>query len=312
MAENPDRKGISDAKKTFKAVTASSATPAVPAAPVRGRPRKAARPEELANDVPASAPAVDAASESIRIPFVADPVSDSPAAETPAEAAPLAETAAPVAPAPAAEPEPTPLPAPAEAGVPDLDTAPAVAETAAGAEAQVIPAPADKTEQKPPAAYAFAGLFTPFMTEDKMMDMNPNFSGFQEAMNEAQAKAKAAFEKSTSMLGEVSDFTKGNVEAVMESGKIFAEGIQGIGSELVTEGRSAFETMTGDIKELAAAKSPTDFFKIQGEMMRKNFDSAVAYGSKNSEAMLKLMSDAIAPISGRVSVAMEKARSASV
>ena len=88
--------------------------------------------------------------------------------------------------------------------------------------------------------------------------------------------------------------------------------MQSLGSEIVTESRSAFETMSGDIKELASAKSPTDFFKIQGDMMRKSFDSAVAYGSKNSEAMLKLASDVMAPISGRVSIAMEKARSASL
>ncbi|KPH60222.1 phasin [Novosphingobium sp. ST904] len=154
----------------------------------------------------------------------------------------------------------------------------------------------------------FAGLFTPFMLEEKTMDMSANFAGFQDAITEAQTKAKAAFEKSAVAFGEVGDFTKGNVEAVLESGKIFAEGLQGFGSEFVAEGRSAFETLTGDIKELAAAKSPNDFFKLQGDLARKNFDSAVAYGSKNSEAVLKLMSDVFAPLSGRVSLAVEKAR----
>jgi phasin family protein len=139
--------------------------------------------------------------------------------------------------------------------------------------------------------------------------MSANFSSFQDAMAEAQTKAKEAFEKGTTMMGEASDFTKGNVEAMMESGKILAEGMQSFGSEMVSEGRTAFEAMSGDIKELAAAKSPTDFFKLQSEMVRKNFDSAVATSSKNSEAMLKLMSDAMAPLSGRVSMAMEKARS---
>ncbi len=154
----------------------------------------------------------------------------------------------------------------------------------------------------------FAGLFTPFILEEKTMDISANFAGFQDAVTEAQAKAKAAFEKSSVAFGEAGDFAKGNVEAVIESGKIFADGLQGFGSELVAESRTAFETFTGDIKELAAAKSPTDFFKLQGDILRKNFDSAVAYGSKNSEAALKLFSDTIAPISGRVSVAVEKAR----
>jgi len=143
------------------------------------------------------------------------------------------------------------------------------------------------------------------------MDMTANLSSFQNAMTEAQAKAQAAFEKSSNMLGEVTDFTKGNVEAVIASGKIMAEGVQDMGSTIVAETRTAFESMTNDIKELAAAKSPTDFLRIQSEMVRKSFDTAAAYGSKNSEAMLKLMTEAMAPLSSRVGVAVEKARQVS-
>lgn len=144
--------------------------------------------------------------------------------------------------------------------------------------------------------------------KDLTMDMSANFNGFQGAMSEAQAKAQAAFEKSSNMLGEAGDFAKGNVEAMVEASKIFAEGVQEIGSTLVAESRTAFESMTGDIKELAAAKSPTDFLKLQSDLVRKNFDTAVSYSSKSSETFLKLMSDAFAPLSGRVSLAVEKAR----
>lgn len=159
-----------------------------------------------------------------------------------------------------------------------------------------------------PAAAISQSKLPVFSIKDITMDMSTNFAGFQTAMTEAQAKAKAAFEKSSTAMGEVGEFTKGNVEAVIESGKILAEGCQEIGSTLVAESRTAFEAMTGDIKELAAAKSPTDFLKIQSEMLRKSFDNAVAYSSKNSETFLKLMSDAAAPLSGRVSLAVEKVR----
>jgi phasin family protein len=190
-----------------------------------------------------------------------------------------------------------------------------VAKDVKSAVAPVISPKAATPEAAPktaPTKPVFAGLFTNFMLEETTMDMSTNFAGLQDAMTQAQAKAKAAFEKSSTVLGEVSEFTKGNVEAVVASSKILAEGVQGIGSELVAEGRASFETLTGDIKELAAAKSPTDFFKLQGDIVRKNFDSAVAYSSKNSETMLKLFSDSFAPISGRMSIAMEKARSASL
>jgi len=134
--------------------------------------------------------------------------------------------------------------------------------------------------------------------------------GFETMITEAQAKAKDAFEKSSAMLGDYAEFTKGNVEAVVESGKVLTEGLQDMGTNFVAESRSLFESVSADVKGMAAAKSPTDLIQLQSEMFRKGFDDAVAYGSKNTEAMIKIASDAIAPISSRVSLAVEKVRSA--
>ncbi|MCC6827483.1 MAG: phasin family protein [Novosphingobium sp.] len=129
------------------------------------------------------------------------------------------------------------------------------------------------------------------------------------AFTEVQTKAKAAIEKGSAAFAGYNDFTKGNVEAVVESGKILAAGLQDLGTNIAAESRSAFETATADIKELAAIKSPADFFKLQSDLFRRNFDTAVAYSSKTSEAMLKLGNEVFAPISGRVSLAVEKVRS---
>ena len=126
----------------------------------------------------------------------------------------------------------------------------------------------------------------------------------------AQGRAKTAFDKTSAFASDYGDFTKGNVEALVESGKILAAGLQDMGKSYVAEGKSAVETMTADVKELAAVKSPTDFFKLQGELLRRNFDAAVAATSKNSEAAVKLAGDVFAPISTRVSLAVEKVKKA--
>ena len=126
----------------------------------------------------------------------------------------------------------------------------------------------------------------------------------------AQDRAKAAFEKTSAYASEYGEFTKGNLEAVVESGKILAAGLQDMGKTYVAEGKSAVETITADVKEIAGVKSPADFFKLQGEMLRRNFDAAVASGSKHSEAMVKLAGDAFAPISTRVSLTVEKVKQA--
>lgn len=132
----------------------------------------------------------------------------------------------------------------------------------------------------------------------------------QTAMKDAAEKAKAALEKSQAALGDMSAFTKGNVEAVVESGKILATGLQEMTKSYAAETKTVVETMQAEIKELAAVKSPAEFFEKQNAMMRKQFDAAMAATSKNSEAMLKLASEAFQPISNRVSLAVEKMKQA--
>ena len=132
----------------------------------------------------------------------------------------------------------------------------------------------------------------------------------KEAMTEAQDRAKVAFEKSQALAGEAGEFTKGNVEAIVESGKVLAAGIQDMGKDYVAEAKSVFETVQADFRELAAVKSPADFCKLQGEILRRNFDAAVATGSKNSEKAVKLANEAFAPIQNRVSLAIEKVKQA--
>ena len=79
-----------------------------------------------------------------------------------------------------------------------------------------------------------------------------------------------------------------------------------MGREAVEEGKSAFETLTADAKKMAAIKSPTELFQLQGELARRNFDAMVAFSSKSTEKMIKLSNDAFAPISSRMSLAAEK------
>lgn len=146
--------------------------------------------------------------------------------------------------------------------------------------------------------------------KDKTVSTTDFTSKIKSAVTEAQTKAKEAFDKGTATFSEYNEFSKGNVEAVVASGKILAAGVQSLGKTFVDDGKNAFETLTAEVKELAAVKSPADFFKLQAEFMRRNFDIAVANTSKNSEAVLKLASEAAAPISARVNLAVEKVKKA--
>lgn len=132
----------------------------------------------------------------------------------------------------------------------------------------------------------------------------------KEGIADLQTRAKTAYEKSTVLASEMGDFSKENVEAVVESSKILASGVQDMAKNYVEEGKAAVSTMTSDVKEIAAVKSPTEFVQLQSQIVSRNFDATVANFSKTTEAWVKLANEAFAPISSRASVAMEKVRKA--
>jgi phasin family protein len=123
---------------------------------------------------------------------------------------------------------------------------------------------------------------------------------------DVQTRAKTAYAKTSELTADAGEFTKANVEAVVESGKIFFAGAQEIVKGDIETGKTVIETVTEDAKKIAAIKSPTELMQLQGEIVRRNFDALVSFGSKRTEAWVKLTNDAFAPISNRVSVAAEK------
>jgi hypothetical protein len=233
----------------------------------------------------------------------------SPAVQNPAT------PVAPVAKAPVTPKASSPIPAPAKAPIPE----PAKALIPAPAQARPIAAPPIPSAKRatpaatPPVSAKFTAVPISNYFQETFAMTTPTFdfaAAFKTAFSDAQEKAKAAYEKSTLAMGDASEFAKGNVEALVESSKILASGLQELTTELVAESREAFENLTAEVKTIAAVKSPADFFKLQSELMRKQMDALMANGAKHSEAFLKLATDAAAPLSSRVSLAVEKVKTA--
>lgn len=132
----------------------------------------------------------------------------------------------------------------------------------------------------------------------------------EEFFGDYSEKAKAAADKGQLLAKDAVEFTKGNVEAIVEAGKIGLKGGQDMARDYVDFAKKSFEESTAAMKKVAAVKSPTEFFQLQGELSRGAFDAAVKQTSKNSEAALKLANDMIQPISNRVAVAVSKIKSA--
>ena len=248
-----------------------------------------------------------------------------------------AEAAAKTASAPKAEAAPAPKPAPAKkapAKKPVAKKAPAAAKAAAKPAAKKAPAkkvaakkaPAKKTPARKPAAKKAPAVAAKTKTAAKKAapktEANPVTklkdtimataektditATAKEMAADVQERVKTAYSKAGEFAAEANEFNKANVEAVVESGKIFFAGAQELVKDNVETGKSVVETVTEDAKKMAAVKSPTELMQLQGELARRNFDAVVSFGSQRTEAWVKLYNDAFAPISNRVSVAAEK------
>ncbi|MGB3754581.1 MAG: phasin family protein [Parerythrobacter sp.] len=132
----------------------------------------------------------------------------------------------------------------------------------------------------------------------------------KDGVAELQTRAQTVYGKGSELASEMGEFAKGNAEAMVESGKIVVSGVQHIAKTQFEDGKTAVQVMTADVKEMAAVKSPTELVQLQGKLVSRNFDATIAQVSKTTGMWVKLANDAFAPISGRMSVAMEKVRSA--
>ncbi len=137
-------------------------------------------------------------------------------------------------------------------------------------------------------------------TTEKMTDQSTKIMG------DMSERAKAASEKTTQIMTQAGEFGRGNVEALVEAGKIGTEGFQEISRENMEFAKKSFEESSSAMKDFSSIKSPTELFQLQGEMARKNFDVMVQQASKNTEKMVKLMGDMFQPISSRMAEAGDK------
>ncbi len=214
-----------------------------------------------------------------------------------------ATTAADAAPEPAAPPQIEP--------VPDAP-APLVEETAADVEPiKSLSSEAGPVEPKTLPATEGTKMMNDVIETGKKFAEDTK-AKFETAYADFNEKAKAGVEKSTKAIEELSDITKGNVEALVESGKIAAKGIEVLGQEAVDYSRKSFEKATATFKSFSTVKTPTEFFQLQSQLLSSSFDELTKEAAKNSEALIKLAGEVAQPLTARVTVVTDKVKSLAV
>jgi len=134
----------------------------------------------------------------------------------------------------------------------------------------------------------------------------PAFAPFQSFFADANERSQELAKKSQKVAEELADLARANVEALVEAGRVAAEGARSIGQDVVAKQRDSVEQAADAIRALAEAKSPTEYLQLQGEFARASFDRAVAETSKLTESLVKLAGEAFQPLSNRATANAER------
>ena len=149
----------------------------------------------------------------------------------------------------------------------------------------------------------------PALASERNAKMTEMTDTVNETVKKIETTAKSGMEKGVAFVKDVVEFNRGNVEAMVESGKIAAKGAQSMGQSAFEYGKKNVEAMTEQAKKIAAVKSPTDFFKLHTEFVRSQFDAAVAETSKATELFVKVAGETMQPLQNRYALAAEKVKS---
>lgn len=132
----------------------------------------------------------------------------------------------------------------------------------------------------------------------------------QAVFGDVNERARTQIERNSRIAEQFTELSKGNVEAMVASTKIVAKGLETVGQEVAEYSRKSFEDASAALKGFAEVKSATDFFRLQSDFVRGQFDGFVAESSKLSETMIKLAGDVAEPLASRYSVAAERVKAA--
>ena len=123
---------------------------------------------------------------------------------------------------------------------------------------------------------------------------------------ETQAKVKEGMEKAMKTAEELMVFGQGNVEAMVKSGQIWAAGVQDISKQMAATAQASFDETMATFKALSSVRSLKDAIDLQTGLARSTLEKTLSESGKLTDASFKLTEQALAPITARVTLAVEK------
>lgn len=139
----------------------------------------------------------------------------------------------------------------------------------------------------------------------------------QKIVTEGAAQARVAMEKGMEQMSkgaegvmkaveEATEFGRGNMEAFTKAAQTWAVGSQDLARQMMALAQGMTDHSLESAKAFAAVKSLNEAAELQSKFAKAAMEKAVAESAKMQEAVFKLTEQAVAPISARMTLAMEK------
>jgi phasin family protein len=111
-----------------------------------------------------------------------------------------------------------------------------------------------------------------------------------------------------SMMKSTEDFVafgQANLEAFVKSGQIWSAGVQELTKQIATTAKASFDESISTFKAMSTAKSVKEAMDLQSSFAKAALEKAMSESNKLTDASIKLTEQTLAPITARVTVAVE-------
>jgi phasin family protein len=100
-------------------------------------------------------------------------------------------------------------------------------------------------------------------------------------------------------------FGQANMEAFVKSSQIWSAGVQELSKQIATSAKASYEESVSTFKAISTAKSVKEAMDLQSTFAKAALEKAMAESNKLTDASIKLTEQTLAPITARVTLAVE-------
>jgi phasin family protein len=125
-------------------------------------------------------------------------------------------------------------------------------------------------------------------------------------IHNTQTEIKTNMDKAMKTAEELVTFGQGNIEAIMKSNQIWMAGLQDMSKAFAATAQAQMEETVSTMKSFAGLRSIKDAMDLQTSFARTSFEKALSESGKLTEHSMKLAEQAMAPITARMTIAVEK------